>query len=49
MGYVDIQTTMIYAHHIPKASAAAELTALVAVAAGAEALSPAGVIADASA
>jgi integrase len=30
MGHADVQTTMIYAHHIPKADAAARLGALVA-------------------
>lgn len=29
MGHADIATTMIYAHHIPRVSAAAELTRLV--------------------
>jgi integrase len=29
MGHADIQTTMVYVHHTPKASAAAELTKLV--------------------
>jgi integrase len=29
MGHADIQTTMIYVHHVPKAAAAAELTRAV--------------------
>jgi hypothetical protein len=29
MGHADIQTTMIYVHHQPKATAAGELTRLV--------------------
>jgi integrase len=40
MGHADIQTTMLYVHHQPKASAAAELTQLVAAATSAEKVSP---------
>ena len=29
MGHSDIQTTMIYVHHVPKTAAAAELSAAV--------------------
>ena len=29
MGHADIQTTMIYVHHVPKAAAAAELSRAV--------------------
>lgn len=36
MGHADIQTTMIYVHHQPKAAAANALTALVAKASGIE-------------
>ena len=31
MGHANISTTMIYAHHVPRATAAAQLTALVGV------------------
>ena len=40
MGHADIQTTMIYVHHQPKASAADKLSKLVAAATGAESVSP---------
>jgi hypothetical protein len=29
MGHADIQTTMIYAHHVPKRNAAAQFTEFV--------------------
>ena len=35
MGHADIQTTMIYVHHQPKATAAEKLSQLVAAATGA--------------
>jgi integrase len=41
MGHADIQTTMIYVHHQPKAAAADALSQLVAQATGAESVSPA--------
>ncbi len=40
MGHADIQTTMIYVHHQPKASAADKLSELVARATGADSVSP---------
>jgi len=40
MGHADIQTTMIYVHHQPKAAAADKLSQLVAQATGAETVSP---------
>jgi hypothetical protein len=40
MGHADIQTTMIYVHHQPKASAADKLSQLVTAATGAEGVSP---------
>jgi integrase len=40
MGHADIQTTMIYVHHQPKAAAADRLSELVAKATGTEAVSP---------
>jgi hypothetical protein len=43
MGHSDIATTLIYAHHIPRVSAAAELTQLV------DAQSANGVLTDAPA
>jgi integrase len=36
MGHADVQTTMIYVHHQPKAAAAAQLSDLVARATGAD-------------
>ena len=36
MGHADIQTTMLYVHHVPKGAAADELTATVAAAIGSE-------------
>ena len=30
MGHADVQTTMIYVHHVPKVDAAERLSALVA-------------------
>ena len=35
MGHADIQTTMIYVHHVPKVTAADELSRAVAAAIGA--------------
>jgi integrase len=40
MGHADIQTTMIYVHHQPKATAADQLSRLVAAATGAGDVSP---------
>ena len=40
MGHADTQTTMIYVHHQPRASAADKLSKLVAAATGAESVSP---------
>jgi len=34
MGHADIQTTMIYVHHVPKHDAAARLSAIVGAATG---------------
>jgi integrase len=31
MGHADIQTTMIYAHHVPRHDAAAQLSAMAVV------------------
>jgi len=36
MGHADIQTTMIYVHHVPKEAAADELSRAVAAAMGAD-------------
>lgn len=40
MGHADIQTTMLYVHHVPKDTAAAELTRLVEHATAGETVSP---------
>jgi integrase len=40
MGHADIQTTMIYVHHVPKASAAEELSRAVAASMSVETLTP---------
>ena len=36
MGHADIQTTMIYVHHVPQTDAAAKLSKLIEVELGAE-------------
>jgi integrase len=46
MGHADIQTTMIYVHHQPKAAAADRLSQIVAQATGAETEAPARETAD---